>query len=172
MTHRTSLLPLERIEEKILLNRGLKVMLDHDLAELYGVSTKILNQAVKRNIERFPEDFMFQLNQQEFEGILRSQIVTSNSRGGRRYLPYAFTEHGALMLASVLHSSTAVAMSIHVTRAFVRLRQLLASHADLARKLEELEKKYDGQFKAIFDVIRSLMDPPIRKRKPMEFKLD
>jgi len=126
-------------------------MLDHDLAHLYGVDTRILNQAVKRNRERFPEDFMFQLSSKETKN-LRSQIVTSRW-GGRRYLPYAFTEQGVAMLSSVLKSKRAIQVNIAIMRTFVRLRQILATHKELARKLEELEQKYDAQFKEVFEVI-------------------
>src|SRR2546423_10080321 len=135
----------EQIERAILLIRGQKVMLDYDLAKLYGVETKILNQAVKRNIKRFPGDFMFQLDIQEVRDS-RSQIVTLKRGQNIKYLPYAFTEHGILMLSSVLNSERAVQVNIEIMRAFVRLRQILASHKDLAKKLEELEKKYDAQF--------------------------
>lgn len=137
------------------------MLLDKDLAILYGVTTKVLNQAVKRNQERFPEDFMFQLTEKEAEGILRSQSVTSNKgpRGGRRYLPYAFTEQGVAMLSGLLNSPRAIAVNVEIMRAFVRLRELISSSADLARKLNQLEKKYDAQFKAVFDAIRELMTP-------------
>lgn len=149
--------------------RGEKVMLDADLAKLYGVATKVLLQAVRRNIDRFPQDFMFQLSKEELE-ILRSQIVTSSQWGGRRYLPYAFTEQGVAMLSSVLRSRRAVLVNIEIMRAFVRLRQMLASHADLARKLAALEKKYDAQFKAVFDAIRELMKPPeLKQRRAIGF---
>jgi hypothetical protein len=124
----------------------------------YGVKTKVLVQAVKRNIDRFPEDFMFQLSAEDF-AILRSQIVTSRSWGGRRHRPYAFTEQGVAMLSSALRSPRAVRVNIEIVRAFVRMRQMLASHADLARKIEALEKKYDAQFKVVFDAIRELMTP-------------
>jgi phage regulator Rha-like protein len=150
--------------------RGQKVMLDSDLAEIYQVETKMLNRAVKRNLARFPEDFMFQLTPEEAEP-LRFQFGTSNTRrGGRRYLPYVFTEHGAVMLASVLNSSTAVAASIQVVRAFVRLRQMLSENAELSHRLDQLEKKYDAQFKVVFDAIRQLMQPPAPKRRPIGFK--
>jgi hypothetical protein len=151
-------IPIERITRAILLIRGQKVMLDSDLAQLYEVEPKVLNRAVKRNMTRFPGDFMFQLSPQEVE-ILRCQFGTS-SWGGRRYLPYAFTEQGVAMLSSVLRSERAVRVNIEIMRAFVRLRQILSSHADLARKLETLEKKYDAQFKVVFDAIRELMTPP------------
>ncbi len=133
-------------------------MLDFDLASLYGVETRVLIQAVKRNSPRFPQDFMFQLNDDEFKN-LRSQIVTS-SWGGRRYLPYAFTEQGVAMLSSVLNSERAILVNVEIIRAFVRLREILATHKDLARKLEELEKKYDEQFAVVFEAIRELMTPP------------
>jgi len=153
-----NVVPSEQIERAILLIRGQKVMLDYDLAKLYGVETKILNQAVKRNIKRFPGDFMFQLDIQEVRDS-RSQIVTLKRGQNIKYRPYAFTEHGILMLSSVLNSERAVQVNIEIMRAFVRLRQILASHKDLAKKLEELEKKYDAQFKVVFDAIRELMAP-------------
>ena len=167
MARKQVLVPVERIERAILLIRAQKVMLDADLAELYGVEPRVLIQAVKRNIDRFPQDFMFQLTKREFSD-LRSQIVMS-SWGGRRYPPYAFTEHGVAMLSSVLRSKRAVRVNIEIMRAFVRLRQILASHKELARKLEELEKKYDAQFKVVFDAIRELMTPPEPKRRRIEF---
>ncbi len=153
------LMPLGRIEQSILVIRGQKVMLDADLAALYGVETKVLVQAVKRNISRFPEDFMFQLSKEEFD-ILRSQSLTSRSWGGRRYLPYAFTEQGVAMLSSVLRSERAIQVNIQIMRTFVKLRKMLASHEELARKLDALERKYDHQFKKVFDAIRQLMAPP------------
>jgi hypothetical protein len=159
-----SLIPVERIESSILLIRNQKVMLDNDLATLYGVETKRLSEAVKRNIDRFPEDFMFRLTKEE-HGILRSQFATSSSWGGRRYAPFAFTEQGVAMLSSVLRSPRAVAVNIEIMRAFVRLRRMLSSHADLARKVDALEKKYDAQFKVVFDAIRQLMEPPPAKPK-------
>lgn len=160
MTKQHSMIPIERIEHTILWIRGHKVMLDTDLAELYGVTTKRFNEQVKRNKERFPEDFMFQLTKEE-AGFLRSQIATSNKgRGGRRYLPYAFTEHGAIMVANVLNSTRAIQASIQVVRAFVRMRQLLASQKGLMQKILDMEKKYDRQFKVVFDAIRALMAPP------------
>lgn len=151
-------IPPQRIERSILLLREHKIMLDADLADLYGVPTKALVQAVKRNLDRFPDDFMFQLTREEFND-LRSQAVTSRW-GGRRYPPYAFTEQGVAMLSSVLRSQRAVAVNIEIMRAFVRLRRMLASHEDLARKLADLERKYDHQFKVVFDAIRQLMAPP------------
>jgi len=139
------------------------VLLDADLAELYGVETKTLNRAVKRHRDRFPPDFMFQLTGEE-AGKLRYQIGTS-SWGGRRYLPQAFTEQGVAMLSSVLHSKRAVMVNVEIMRAFVRIRRILATHADLARKLAALEKRYDAQFKAVFDAIRELMAPPEPPKK-------
>jgi hypothetical protein len=162
---------VEELERKICLIRGQKVMLDSDLAELYGVTTKRLNEQVRRNAERFPEDFMFQLSSDESES-LRSHFATSSlNHGGRRYLPYAFTEHGALMAASVLNTPRAVEVSLYVVRAFVRLRELIASHKDLARKLDELEKKYDGQFHVVFEAIRQLMATEDRPRRRIGFEV-
>ena len=160
---------MERIAQAIFLIRGHKVMLSTHLAELYDVEPRALVQAVKRNIERFPEDFMFQLNIQEFEN-LKSQIVTSSWGGLRRAAPYAFTEQGVAMLSSVLHSDRAIHVNIEIMRAFVRLRQMLASNAELARKLAALERKYDAQFKVVFDAIRELMIPPEpKKKRPIGF---
>src|SRR5206468_2052761 len=154
-----------RVERRILLIRGQKVMLDADLAKLYGVPTKSLNLAVKRNTERFPEDFMFQLTDDEAAG-LRFHFETSKSgRGGRRYRPYAFTEQGVAMLSSVLRSARAVQVNIAIMRTFVRLREMLLSNSDLARKLAALENKYDAQFKVVFDAIRELMQPPTPPRR-------
>jgi len=177
------LVPVELIECAILVIRAHRVMLDSDLAGLYGVETKALNRAVKRNIERFPADFMFQLTEDEAAALryrsgpsneddadvdaLRYQSGTlKNGRGQhRKYRPYAFTEQGVAMLSSVLHSPRAVQVNIEIMRAFVQLRQLLASNAELARKLAALERKYDAQFKMVFDAIRSLMTPPAAKGK-------
>ena len=160
--------PAERIERAIFSIRGEKMMLDSDLAELYGVETKRLNEQVRRNPNRFPPDFMFQLTAEEWES-LRSQFATLKRGEHRKYLPYAFTEHGALMLANVLNSERAAQTSVMVVRAFVRLRQMLASNAELARKLDAMEKKYDAQFKVVFDAIRQLMSPPEPKRREIGF---
>jgi hypothetical protein len=163
-------IPAERLEQAIVLIRGHQVMLDADLAVLYGVATRVLVQAVHRNQERFPEDFMFQLTEDEF-GHLRSQTGISNPRrGGRRYRPYAFTEQGVAMLSSVLRGARAVQVNIEIMRAFVRLRQLLASHDELARRVQELEQKYDAQFKVVFDAIRQLMAPPARQQRQIGFE--
>ena len=164
-----ALIPVERIERAILFLRGHRVMLDEELASLYGVPTKRLVQAVRRNIARFPPDFMFQLDREEF-AILRSQIVTSRSWGGRRTPPYVFTEQGVAMLSSVLRSRRAVKVNIEIVRAFVRLRRMLQSNAELAKKLDELEAKYDAQFKVVFQAIRELMAPPPASRKRIGFR--
>ena len=158
------LIPLERIQQQIFLLRGQKVMLSNDLAALYGVEAKALNRAVKRNIGRFPDDFMFQLNDEEWTN-LKCQIGTS-SWGGTRVAPYAFTEQGVAMLSSVLRSPRAVHVNIAIMRAFVRLREMLLTNVELAGKLADLERKYDSQFKAVFDAIHQLMAPPPAPPKP------
>ena len=182
-----ALVALEQVENLILSIRGQKVMLDADLAALYGVETRALTQAVRRNASRFPEDFAFQLTREE-AARLRSQFVISNEagseeetlrfqsgtsktgRGGRRYAPYAFTEQGVAMLSSVLNSPRAVAVNIEIMRAFVQLRALLASNADLSRRLDELEGKYDEQFRVVFKAIRELMAPPPAPSRRLGFK--
>jgi hypothetical protein len=166
----THLTPSEKIEKAIYLIRGEKVMLDHDLALLYGVETKVLNRAVKRNLQRFPLDFMFQLTPEEAD-VLRCQIGTSKKgRGGRRYLPYVFTEQGVAMLSTVLNSERAILVNIEIMRAFVKLRQILASNGELSLRLDELESKYDKQFRVVFDAIRQFMATPIRDRKEIGFR--
>jgi DNA-binding transcriptional MerR regulator len=180
------LLASESISLRIALVRGQRVIVDADLATLYGVETKRFNEAVKRNLARFPADFMFQLTGEEFKA-LRSQFATSNDqgpgRGGRRYAPRVFTEHGALMAATVLNSPRAVEVSIHVVRAFVRLRELAASHADLAQRLDELEQKTEAlamshdtfsrntrnQLRQVFDALRELTTPPDPPKRPIGF---
>ena len=152
------------VESKIYSVRGMRVMFSHDLAQLYGIETKVLLQAVRRNLDRFPDDFQFTLTNQEFT-VLRSQTVTSKTtgqdgRGGLRYAPMAFTEQGVSMLSSVLKSPEAVAVNIQIMRTFVRLRSILAEHEDLKRQLATMERKYDGHFKAVFDAIKELMTPP------------
>jgi len=172
MSTNNAALPREIIEQKIYLIRGHKVMLSHDLATLYQVETRALVQAIKRNIERFPNDFMFQLNQSEFK-ILKSQIVISRWGGMRRARPYAFTEQGIAMLSAVLKSKRAVGVSIAIVRVFVKLRQLLASHADLIRRLDEMEKKYDNRFRVVFEAIRELMEPePVPPSRRIGFTTD
>ena len=161
-------IPLERIQGTILQLRGKCIMLDADLATLYGVETKVLVQAVKRNIERFPDDFMFQLTKDEFER-LRSQFVTSNKRGGRRTPPYAFTEQGVAMLSSVLRSKQAMQVNIEIMRTFVKLRAMTANNKALALRLHKLEEKYDKQFAVVFDAIREMMNPPQGEKQPTGF---
>ena len=164
----TDIIPLENVESRIFLIRGQKVMLDRDLAGLYGVATKVLNQAVKRNIKRFPDDFMFKLTPSE-----KNELVTNCDRfrtlKHSTATPYAFTEQGVAMLSSVLNSERAVHVNIEIMRAFVKLREMLAAHKDLARKLDQMEKKYDAQFKVVFDAIRQLMASPEPKRRKIGF---
>ncbi len=168
-TKKAALIPTERITQTILVIRGQKVILDADLAGLYGVTTKRLNEQIKRNVDRFPSDFMFRLSKVE-TAALRSQNATTKGRGGRRYSPYAFTEHGAIMAANVLSSPLATEVSIYVVRAFIKLREELSSHQALARKIAQLEHKYDAQFKVVFDAIRQLMEPPAKKARRIGFK--
>jgi len=159
----------EVIERRIYLTRGQKVMLDSDLAGLYGVETRTLNQAAKRNSSRFPADFMFQLTREEAEVALRSQIVILKRGEHRKFLPFAFTEQGIAMLSSVLHSERAVQVNIAIMRAFVKLREMMASHRDLAAKLDALEQKYDAHFRVVFDAIRNLMEPAAKPRRRIGF---
>jgi hypothetical protein len=168
-----SLVPLERIEKRIFVFRGHKVMLDSDLADLYGVSTKRLNEQVRRNIKRFPADFMIQLTDEE-ANALRSQIATLKPGRGkhRKYLPYAFTEQGVAMLSSILNSERAIRVNIEIVRAFVRLRAMAFSYKELARKVDAMEKKYDSQFKVVFDAIRKLMEPVERPRTRVGFRAE
>jgi len=171
MAQERALIPVKRIERCILVIRRHRVLLDGDLARLYGVSTGNLNKAVTRNLDRFPADFMFSLTRKEFQD-LKFHFGTS-SWGGTRKLPRAFTEQGVAMLSSVLRSPRAVHVNIEIMRTFVRLRQILASHTDLARRLDELEGKYDAQFRVVFDAIRELMAPPPEpKRKRIGFHSD
>jgi ORF6N domain len=158
----------ERVERRILSMRGQKVMLSPDLAELYEVAPKVLVQAVKRNRKRFPADFMFQLTRAEYSH-LKSQFVTSSWGGARRAAPYAFTEQGVAMLSSVLRSPRAIQVNIAIMRAFVKLREILATHRDLARRLDQMESKYDAQFRGVFDAIRQLMMPPEKPRRRIGF---
>ena len=172
MTDETKLILVDQIEPLIHEIRGQKVVFDSDLAALYGVPTKVLNQAIQRNVDRFPSDFRFQLTEAELES-LRSQIVTSNvGRGGRRYLPYVFTEHGGVMAASVLNSPRAVEVSVFVVRAFVKLRQLVLAHKELAGKLDQLERKvgsHDEAIKQLVAAIRQLMAPPDPPKREMGY---
>ena len=166
----SDIVPVEKIESIILIIRGKKVILDRDLAGLYGVSTSVLNRAVTRNIDRFPSDFIFHLSKEEFSN-LKFHFGTS-SWGGTRKPPRAFTEQGVAMLSSVLRSRRAVQVNIEVMRAFVRLRKTLAANKALERRLDALEKRYDGQFKVVFDAIRALMEEPEKpKRKKIGFEI-
>ena len=168
---KTSLIPQETIEGKILLIRGRKVLIDRDLANLYGVETKHLKRQVRRNVNRFPEDFMFQLSRQEFENW-RCQIVTSNpaDKMGLRYPPYAFTEQGVAMLSSVLNSERAVQVNIQIMRTFTKLREMILTHKELQKKIESMEKKYDYQFKIVFDAIKRLLEPPENPKGRIGFR--
>jgi hypothetical protein len=179
-TQRLATVPVEHITQSILVFRGHKVLLDTDLAELYGVPTKVLLQAVRRNQERFPEDFMIQLTAAEW-AALRSRIVTLETGRGqhRKYLPYAFTEQGVAMLSSVLNSARAIAVNIEIMRAFVKLRELLTSNKELARRFDQLEARldkklteHDEAIAAILSAIRELMNPPVPKKRPIGFTAD
>lgn len=164
-----SLVPIERIESKIFLMRGKKIMLDKDLAELYGVKPIALRQQVKRNIDRFPEDFMFQLTKEEVD-ILVSHFVIPSKKHLGGYLPYAFTEQGVAMLSSVLNSKTAILVNIQIIRVFTRLQEMVLSNEALKRKIEAMEKKYDHQFKVVFDALKSLLSSPAKKIKRIGFR--
>jgi len=173
---------LSIIENHIFLIRGHRVMLDTHLAELYGVETGALVRAVKRNQERFPDDFMFQINEMELEALrcqigtsnLRSQIgISKEGRGGRRYLPYVFTQEGVAMLSGVLRSKRAVQVNIGIMRTFVKMREMMISHKDLSRRLDDMERKHDAKFRAIFDALRELMEPPpVPPKRPIGFVRD
>ena len=163
-----NLIPSERIENKIFFLRGQKVMLDKDLAELYEVQTRRLNEQIRRNIKRFPEDFMFHLTREEFK-ILKSQFATS-SWGGTRKLPLAFTEQGVAMLSSVLNSKRAIMVNIQIIRTFTKLRKILLTHKDLKIKIESMEKKYDQQFRVVFEAIRKLLEPPSKPKRRIGFQ--
>jgi phage regulator Rha-like protein len=167
MTKHLTIIPSGRIINRIFYIRGRKVMFDRDLAELYGVETRVLNQAVKRNKERFPDDFMFQLNKQEIE-VWKSQIVTSK-RGGRRYFPYVFTEQGVAMLSSVLKSKRAIQVNIAIMRTFTKLREILLTHKELREKIEKMEAKYNEQFKAVFLAIKQLITEKEKSKPPFGF---
>ena len=162
-------IPVERIEKAILLIRGEKVILDRTLAELYGVETKQLKRAVRRNIKRFPSDFMFELTKEEYDS-LRYQFGTLKRGQHSKYMPLAFTEQGVAMLSSVLNSRRAIEVNILIMRAFVRLRWMISSHKELLRKLEDMERKYDEQFRVIFEAIRQLMTPPEPPRSKIGFE--
>jgi len=166
---KTSIVPSALISQKIFFARGTRIMLDADLAQLYGVATKNLNKAVKRNASRFPSDFIFRLSSKELRN-LRFQIGTSRgAHGGRRYAPYAFTEQGIAMLSSVLRSSRAVQVNVAIMRTFVRIREMLATHEELRRKVDEMEKRYDSRFQAVFGAIRQMFETPIPAKRPIGF---
>jgi hypothetical protein len=169
MTKKHRLIPVEQIEKSILTIRGQRVILDADLAAIYGVTTARLNQQVRRNRDRFPADFAYLLTQQQLASLMLQNATSKTGRGGRRKLPYVFTEYGTVMAANVLNSPTAVQASILVVRAFVRMREMLSAHTELARKIDEMERKYDTQFRTIFDAIRQLMSPPPTSRKQIGF---
>lgn len=169
MRKQYDLIPETKIEQKIFLMRNRKVILDADLAALYGVETRRLNEQVKRNMNRFPEDFAFQLSLEEVDKLKSQFAISSSGWGGRRKLPYAFTEHGAIMAAGVLNTPKAIEVSVYVVRAFVRIREYLTTHEELARKLSFLEKKYDARFKVVFDALRRPMTPPEKPRRRIGF---
>jgi len=164
-----AIVPVTVIEGKIYLVRGQKVMVDRDLAKMYGVSTMVLNQAVKRNAERFPRDFMFKLSLGEAQNLI-SQIVISNAHGGSRKCPSVFTELGIAMLSSVLRSPRAIAVNIQIMRTFSRIREMVAENADLRLKIEALEKQYDEQFKIVFDAIRRMVEENDKERTEIGFR--
>ncbi len=163
----TKLIPQEIIQNKIFLIRGLKIMLDKDLAALYDVETRVLNKAVTRNLDRFPEDFCFKLTKGEFHHLMFH--FGTSKRGGTRKLPRAFTEHGILMLSSVLNSKRAIQVNIQIMRTFTQLREILANHKGLREKIEAMEKKYDHQFKIVFQAIKELLEPPQKPKRPIGF---
>jgi phage regulator Rha-like protein len=164
----TRIIPQEIIQNKIFLIRGKKVMLDKDLAELYGVKTEQLTRQVRRNIDRFPEDFLLQLTHEEFTNLISH--FGRSSWGGTRKFPFAFTEHGSLMLSSVLKSKQAIRVNIQIMRTFTKLREMLNSHKELRRKIEDMEKKYDYQFGVVFDAIKQLLEPPGKHKNPIGFR--
>jgi hypothetical protein len=165
----SEILPQAVVESKILFIRGKKIMLDKDLAVLYGVETRALNQAVKRNLKRFPPDFMFQLTKEEMINWTSQIVISNKEKMGLRKTPYAFTENGVAMLSSVLNSERAITVNIQIMRTFTKIREMLLSNAELARKIESLERKYDSQFAVVFDAIRQLMIPPETKKKKIGF---
>jgi len=173
---KVEVIPIERIEKRIYLIRNQKVMVDSDIAELYDVSTKQLNQQVKRNIDRFPIDFMFQLSAEEYDSLRSQNVTLKNGRGKhRKYLPYAFTEQGVAMLSSVLNSKQAIKVNIQIMRAFVKLREILSTHKELAQKLKELELKidsHDQQIQSIFEVINQLLIPPEKPKQKIGFTIE
>jgi len=169
MPSQNAIVPPALISQKIFFVRGTRVMLDADLARLYGVATKNLNKAVKRNASRFPSDFMFQLSPKELHSLGFQSGTSKPGRGGRRYVPYAFTEQGVAMLSSVLRSSRAVQVNVAIMRTFVRLREMLITHEELRRKIDAMEKRYDARFQAVFETIRQMLETPIPAKKPIGF---
>ena len=165
----TEVIPQQVIESKILFIRNKKVMLDRDLAVLYDVETRVLNQAVRRNIKRFPEDFMFQLTKEEMDNWKSQIVMTNKEKMGLRRRSFAFTENGVAMLSSVLNSERAITVNIQIMRTFTKIRELLATHKELKQKIEEMEKKYDYQFKVVFDTIKQLIEPPQKSKKRIGF---
>ena len=169
MPSQNAIVPPALISQKIFFVRGTRVMLDADLARLYGVATKNLNKAVKRNTSRFPSDFMFQLSPKELHSLGFQSGTSKPGRGGRRYVPYAFTEQGVAMLSSVLRSSRAVQVNVAIVRTFVRLREMLTTHEELRRKIDAMEKRYDARFRTVFETIRQMLETPIPAKKPIGF---
>ena len=169
MPSQNAIVPPALISQKIFFVRGARVMLDADLARLYGVATKNLNKAVKRNTSRFPSDFMFQLSPKELHSLGFQSGTSKPGRGGRRYVPYAFTEQGVAMLSSVLRSSRAVQVNVAIMRTFVRLREMLTTHEELRRKIDAMEKRYDARFRTVFETIRQMLETPIPAKKPIGF---
>jgi ORF6N domain len=169
MSSQNAIVPTALISQKIFFLRGTRVMLDADLARLYAVATKNLNKAVKRNASRFPSDFMFQLSPKELHSLGFQSGTSKPGRGGRRYAPFVFTEQGVAMLSSVLRSSRAVQVNVAIMRTFVRLREMLATHEELRRKIDAMEKRYDARFQAVFDTIRRMLETPIPAKKPIGF---
>lgn len=166
----STLIEIDAIAQQIHLIRGHRIMLDSDLAKLYGVETKVFNQAIKRNLERFPADFMFQLTTEEWADLKSQSVTSKTGSGGRRTLPYVFTEHGVLMSANVLNSTKAINVSIQVVRVFTRLRDMVLHHHELSLRLDELEARYDQNFQVVFEAIRQLMTPPPDDRGPVGFR--
>lgn len=159
----------EEVSEKIIFFREKKVMMDSDLAKLYGVPTGLLNLAVKRNIDRFPLDFMFQLTKEEADSLILQIAISNKGRGGRRKLPYVFTEQGVAMLSSVLNSKRAIHVNIEIMRAFAKIREMILSHKDLQVKINEMEQKYDKNFSVVFEALRGLLNPPEKPKKQIGF---
>jgi hypothetical protein len=169
MPSQNAIVPPALISQKIFFVRGTRVMLDAGLARLYGVATKNLNKAVKRNTSRFPSDFVFQLSPKELHSLGFQAGTSKPGRGGRRYVPYAFTEQGVAMLSSVLRSSRAVQVNVAIMRTFVRLREMLTTHEELRRKIDAMEKRYDARFQTVFETIRQMLETPIPAKKPIGF---